>query len=192
MTDHSELIKKLRDLHRDPRPASAEWLFENQVALYDAAAAIEALQAENPIVESVLVDKMRQQMEETACHCNMKENAELIAKILDDDVDRKVFELPKQGEWVRKEDELTYWYVCSECGYRPHSENYPYLSDFCPNCGAKMNDSNASNALNALDNAQDGPIITPCRGCSDYDGYGGCKSKGGCAREKMEVQDEQT
>lgn len=42
MTDYSELIKKLRDLHRDPRPASAEWLFENQVALYDAAAAIEA------------------------------------------------------------------------------------------------------------------------------------------------------
>lgn len=34
---------------------------------------------------------------------------------------------------------------------------------------------------------QDGPIITPCRGCSDYDGYGGCKSKGGCVR-KMEVQ----
>ena len=36
---------------------------------------------------------------------------------------------------------------------------------------------------------QDGPIITPCRGCSDYDGYGGCKSKGGCARAKMEVQE---
>ena len=36
---------------------------------------------------------------------------------------------------------------------------------------------------------QDGPIITPCRGCSDYDGYGGCKSKGGCARAKQEVQE---
>jgi rubrerythrin len=47
-------------------------------------------------------------------------------------------QLPKRGEWVRKEDELTFWYVCSECGYRPHSENYPYLSDFCPNCGARM------------------------------------------------------
>ena len=35
----------------------------------------------------------------------------------------------------------------------------------------------------------DGPIITPCRGCSDYDGYGGCKSKGGCVRAKMEVQE---
>lgn len=46
MTDYTELVKKLRDLHRDPRPASAVWLFDNQIALYDAAAAIEALQAE--------------------------------------------------------------------------------------------------------------------------------------------------
>lgn len=46
MTDYSELVKKLRDLHRDPRPASAVWLFENQLALYDAADAIDALQAE--------------------------------------------------------------------------------------------------------------------------------------------------
>lgn len=45
---NEELIKKLRDLHRDPRPASAVWLFENQVALYDAAAAIEDLQAQLP------------------------------------------------------------------------------------------------------------------------------------------------
>lgn len=43
MTDYTELVKKLRDLHRDPRPASAVWLFDNQIALYDAAAAIEAL-----------------------------------------------------------------------------------------------------------------------------------------------------
>ena len=48
MTDYSALVKKLRDLHRDPRPASAVWLFDNQIALYDAAAAIEALQAQLP------------------------------------------------------------------------------------------------------------------------------------------------
>ena len=81
----------------------------------DAAAAIEALQAEverlkaeNPIVETVLVDKMRQQMEETVCHCQVKENAELIAKILDDDVDGKAYE-PKRGEIVR----------CMDCKHRP-------------------------------------------------------------------------
>lgn len=26
------------------------------------------------------------------------------------------------------------------------------------------------------------PEINPCRGCEDYDGYGGCKSNGGCGR----------
>lgn len=133
MTDYTELIKKLRDLHRDPRPASAEWLFENQVALYDAAAAIEELQAQ----------------------------------------------LPKRGEWIMCGPVGWPKWKCSVC----HSEGRgDYIR--CPWCGAVMhesNASNASNALNALDNAQDGPIITPCRGCSDYDGYGGCKSKGGCA-----------
>ena len=48
MTDYTELVRKLRDLHRDPRPASAVWIFDNQVALYDAASAIEALQAQLP------------------------------------------------------------------------------------------------------------------------------------------------
>ena len=24
------------------------------------------------------------------------------------------------------------------------------------------------------------PEINPCRGCTDYDGHGGCKSNGGC------------
>ena len=73
----------------------------------DAAAAIEELK-DKPWVESVQIDKLRQridELEETACHCNVKENAELIAKILDDDVDGKVFELPKRGEVVR----------CGEC-----------------------------------------------------------------------------
>lgn len=81
-------------------------------------------------------------------------------------------------------------------GYKPlpmdENGNGPWCfkpKTYLDYCGAKMNDSNASNALNALDNAQDGPIVTPCRGCSDYDGYGGCKSKGGCARAKMEVQE---
>jgi DNA-directed RNA polymerase subunit RPC12/RpoP len=73
MTDYSELVKKLRDLHREPRPASAEWLFENQVALYDAAAAIEALQAE-----------IRESMQRCA-ECG----------------DELAHQMPKRGEWVK-------------------------------------------------------------------------------------------
>lgn len=102
MTDYTKLVKELRgckdiDYCTDcPRMANGYVEFCN--IKDDAADAIEALQAENPIVETVLVDKMRQQMEETVCHCNVKENAELIARILNDDVDGKVFELPKRGE----------------------------------------------------------------------------------------------
>lgn len=32
------------------------------------------------------------------------------------------------------------------------------------------------------------PEINPCRGCDDYDGYGGCKSEGGCGI-KREVEE---
>ena len=110
-------------------------------------------------------------------------------------------EMPKRGEWVEENRRpRSSQFVCSEC-HRTAYDPQPTRDKawrkrcryaYCPNCGAKMNNSNASNAsnaLNALDNAQDGPIITPCRGCSDYDGYGGCKSKGGCAKAKMEVQE---
>lgn len=91
---------------------------------------------------------------------------------------------PKRGEWELIDGAEPMRWGCSRCKYLSWE-----TSNYCQRCGAKMNDSNASNALNALDNAQDGPIITPCRGCSDYDGYGGCKSKGGCARAKMEMQE---
>ena len=161
MTDYTKLVKALRHCVSDEKGVTkcAGCPYYPDITgcmdrLHtDAAAAIEALQAEvellkaeNPIVETVLVDKMRQQMEETVCHCNVKENAELIAKILDDDVDRKVFELPKQGEWV--EDTTTYAgpglsnYKCSLCGkicgtwrrgLKPSE-----LPNWCGNCGADM------------------------------------------------------
>ena len=95
--------------------------------------------------------------------------------------------IPKLGEWIyHPKDAIEMMFTLPKCSICGHESSDAL--NYCPNCGAKMNDSNASNALNALDNAQDGPIITPCRGCSDYDGYGGCKSKGGCARARMEVQ----
>ena len=121
MMDYTELIRSLRNCSNNRcTPCDCGWFDKYQVdesckeiIMWKAAAAIEALQAENPIVESVLVDKMRQQMEETVCHCNVKENAELIARILDDDVDGKVFEMPKRGEIVRCMD--CKW--SRSCGY---------------------------------------------------------------------------
>lgn len=122
----------------------------------------------------------------------MYEKAEMDATNLTGKLTQAEAQLPKRGEWIHNTAvygtttgglTVEHHYTCSVCGGLMGRKG----DKFCYNCGAKMNDSNVSNAL---DNAQDGPIITPCRGCSDYDGYGGCKSKGGCAREKMmEVQE---
>lgn len=41
-----------------------------------------------------------------------------------------------QGEWI---DEGIRGYVCSACGDRlAFSDEYDYQTNFCPNCGAKM------------------------------------------------------
>lgn len=49
---------------------------------------------------------------------------------------------PKRGEWIDKGN----FYICSECGKRmPYavlgsklSRAYAFMSDYCPNCGARM------------------------------------------------------
>ena len=133
MSDYTETVTKLRDVYR------AYVVTGNEKAgqfLADAAAAIEALETE--IRESMQKcaecgDEQEQKVKELQARLGEAENS---AERWKDMYLTK--QLPKRGEWVRKEGELTYWYECSERGYRPHIENYPYLSDFCPNCGAKM------------------------------------------------------
>ena len=53
----------------------------------------------------------------------------------------------QHGRWTRKTDDGLYWYECSECGERPLKNSYKYdsFSDYCPNCGARM-DGGACNA----------------------------------------------
>lgn len=59
----------------------------------------------------------------------------------------------KHGEWLPYESEEpfgdeseTTWYKCSVCGtdalgrcYEDEYYSYPLRTDYCPNCGAKMN-----------------------------------------------------
>lgn len=44
------------------------------------------------------------------------------------------------GRWIKKHDNVCYWYECSECGRKPpYSEFYQEdHSRYCPNCGARM------------------------------------------------------
>ena len=114
MTDYTKLVQALRCKRDDCEGCDLAffdkdegWMCQYAAKDDDAADAIEELK-DMPWVESVQVDKLRQridELEETACHCNVRENAELIAKILDDDVDGKVYQMPKRGEIVR----------CKEC-----------------------------------------------------------------------------
>ena len=50
---------------------------------------------------------------------------------------------PKRGKWIRENIVLTsnppqYRWHCSECGKMVHWFTTEVLTDFCPNCGAKM------------------------------------------------------
>lgn len=80
---------------------------------------------------------------------------------------------PKRGKWETEVRTIRghkiAFFACSVCGRNADGE-YPY----CPNCGAKMDDD------------WEEPEINPCRGCGDYDGRGGCKSRGGCGAERSE------
>ena len=80
------------------------------------------------------------------------------------------------GKWIDPQD--TTCYKCSVCGEYATQEyglTEPIFWRYCPNCGALM------------DKNWEEPEINPCRGCRDYDGRGGCKSNGSCARDEVEV-----
>jgi hypothetical protein len=47
-----------------------------------------------------------------------------------------------RGEWVKKHDDVCFWYECSVCGHTPPRDEWghTWFSVCCPNCGAKMED----------------------------------------------------
>ena len=48
-------------------------------------------------------------------------------------------EVRGMGEWIKAHDDTVWWWECSVC-HEPPLQRYKYdrLSNFCPNCGAKM------------------------------------------------------
>lgn len=60
------------------------------------------------------------------------------------DIAINALEQQKVGAWYRQTDGCFDWYECSECGYVVESEmqqpssKYDARTNFCPNCGAKM------------------------------------------------------
>lgn len=48
---------------------------------------------------------------------------------------------PKTGHWIKKHDNVGWWYVCDKCGSTPlwdENASEVVLSPYCPNCGADM------------------------------------------------------
>ena len=181
MAEYEELIKALRHCMTkedgiticEPCPFYCTGIDCENVLHTDAAAAIEALEAENKTLHQHIEDlngafriesEARQKAEAGQPHWVSVEeppkgNGAFAACCV---YDGKIYwfkAIYLDGKWLREMDgvelPVNYWMEIPQ----PPQE------------------------------VQDGPIITPCRGCSDYDGYGGCKSKGGCARAKKEVQD---
>lgn len=80
----------------------------------------------------------------------------------------------RRGRWIEEYSANHFQAKCSACGESTlygityDLEGNAYYMNYCPNCGAKMDDN------------WEEPAINPCRGCEDYDGRGGCISKGGC------------
>lgn len=58
----------------------------------------------------------------------------------------KALESKKVGEWCTQSDGYFEWYECSECGYVienevQHSGKYDARTNYCPDCGAMMVES---------------------------------------------------
>lgn len=77
--------------------------------------------------------------------------------------------------------------LCKDCKYYEEYKNGDYRcwkmildpakpTDFC-SMGERRED------------AYEEPEINPCRGCEDYDGKGGCMSKGGCGERREDETD---
>ena len=85
---------------------------------------------------------------------------------------------PRKGKWTRHFDGNEWYWYCSSCKEQWYEEDLwmggNSFPNFCPNCGSSMRPQFEE------------PEINPCRGCEDYDGKGGCKTKGGCADRRGE------
>lgn len=79
-------------------------------------------------------------MKTTICTCKIKENAELVAEILDADIEERVYETKGKAKWeVWEKYPVIYGndtlFVCSLC-----SAKFLWHSRYCPNCGAFMDE----------------------------------------------------
>ncbi len=199
VSDYSKLVEDLRDIEKTMFALGTSPINMDNVSIRlaydkrwgptanDAADAIEALQAEQKKTVTQIFGEEQQEWEEY-CGGLMSLIRELKAQLTA--ATAEIEEL-KDMPWVESVqiDKL-----------RQRIDELEEKQTYCDAYGDKWMTSGKDVPTEAYkhgyadgwDEARakmDGPIITPCRGCSDYDGYGGCRSEGGCSMAKMEVQE---
>ncbi len=139
MQDYSKLIQALRccgdvGCHKCPYQKHIHEHFCWTMAMHDAAAAIEALQAK--------VDKQDAEITELLAVITKK----------DEEIEALQAQLPKLGEWRWDPNGMDWGigsWVCKNCKAMPNTywQSDPDIkplrfsgSHYCPNCGAKMKD----------------------------------------------------
>jgi len=121
-----------------------EWLSDE---VYDDEYEHDCMFDEPCVGRQDIIYKLRDdKMSKMVCHCNVKENAELIHKILDADLlNAKCIDVVevKHGKWEwasstsdRTPCEMEYY--CSECNHKVITHLHEPWDNFCPNCGADM------------------------------------------------------
>ena len=130
MSDYGKLIEALRD--------GCDWTDVSdcigyELLMHDAAAAIEALQAE--VEQCTLFKTNLLNMREISKE-EVDEILEYIRTTPVGPIEPMLIEqLPKRGEWIGVSPFVDS-VQCSECGYCIHSEELE--TPYCPWCGAKM------------------------------------------------------
>lgn len=48
----------------------------------------------------------------------------------------------EKAKWARKENDICYWFECSNCGGWPPKSywGYEWFSHYCPSCGKPMDE----------------------------------------------------
>lgn len=120
MTDYTELVRKMRTCIGDKKCFEKECRYWSELGCMDGNICCDAAAAIEELLESVgmLGEQRSYWIDKAAEYYN---------------------QLPKLGEWIDRydEDDKPFFkrkYVCSACG----DWNTYGKSDYCPNCGAKM------------------------------------------------------
>lgn len=165
MTDYSELVKALRHCNGPSFLTCRECQYSNDMLtciykmLRDAAAAIEEL-IESVHIRDKISDELNQYIWKLEAEVKRLQKEIDFSESTYDEFQMQAAvqnallakQLPKRGEWITKHDGFEFDVRCSICGeealIKEGGSHDHKCSNYCPNCGAKMNGKEKDDADN--------------------------------------------